>query len=202
MRLGDADPGSNFKPDGTITIFIANNKVGNPAKGDLLGSVTGRTFAGNGNDTVRTTAAIDLTTTYSLLDFATYLLNGNTCVELVVSKTTSVGGAAVRVGQNLTYTVQVINRGRTTATGVVLTDDLPPSMTFVSATTTQGACSRAGTVVTCNLGNIAGNSLATVKILVRPTATGVYRNLARVRARESDRNPATDSDSVANRVIH
>ena len=38
---GDADPASNFKPDGTITLIIANNKVGNPAAGQSLVGVKG-----------------------------------------------------------------------------------------------------------------------------------------------------------------
>jgi uncharacterized repeat protein (TIGR01451 family) len=200
MRLGDADPGSNYKPDGTITIVIANNKVGNPVQGDLLGTVTGRTFAGNGNETVRTTAAIDLTTTYSLLDFATYILNGNTCVDLKLHKTSSIS-SAVRVGQNLTYEIKVRNLGRTQASSVVMTDDLPPSMTFVSATPSQGGCGRAGTLVTCNLGNIASDSQAIVNITVRPRTPGKYRNTATVTSKEDDRNPASNSEFADNLVI-
>ncbi|MGB7926242.1 MAG: hypothetical protein WCF57_23580, partial [Pyrinomonadaceae bacterium] len=200
MMLGAADAGSNFKPDGTITIVIANNKVGNPVKGDLLGTVTGRTFAGNGNDTVRTTAAIDLTSTFSLLNFSTYLLNGNTCVDLVLDKTSSIA-AAVRVGQNLTYTVRIKNRGRTTGTGIVMTDTLPASMTFVSATPSKGSCSRAGAVVTCNLGTMVGDSEATVNILVRPQTPGSFRNTATVTSKEGDNNPTSNSDFVITRVV-
>lgn len=42
--IGAADPGSNYNPDGTITIYIDKSKVGNPQPGDLLGAVNGRTF--------------------------------------------------------------------------------------------------------------------------------------------------------------
>jgi len=38
---GDADPASNFKTDGTITLIIGNNKVGNPAAGQSLVAIKG-----------------------------------------------------------------------------------------------------------------------------------------------------------------
>src|SRR5205814_4705474 len=40
-------PSSNFNVDGTITIVIAKASLGNPAPGDLLGAVNGRTFTGD-----------------------------------------------------------------------------------------------------------------------------------------------------------
>ena len=50
----------------------------------------------------------------------------------------------VQVGQPLTYTLAVQNLGMATATNVVATDTLPASVTFVSATSTQGTCTLAG----------------------------------------------------------
>jgi hypothetical protein len=38
---GTADPASNFKPDGTITLIIGKDKVGNPAAGQSLVAVKG-----------------------------------------------------------------------------------------------------------------------------------------------------------------
>jgi hypothetical protein len=38
---GNADPASNFKPDGTITVVIGNDKVGNPAAGQSLVGIKG-----------------------------------------------------------------------------------------------------------------------------------------------------------------
>jgi hypothetical protein len=77
-RLGSADAGSNFNPDGTITIVISNNKVGNPGAGDVIGSLLGRTFAGQGDVTVRSTAAAD-SSSVALAD--TYLLVGNAACQ-------------------------------------------------------------------------------------------------------------------------
>jgi uncharacterized repeat protein (TIGR01451 family) len=201
QMLGPAEAGSNYNPDGTITIVLSNDKIGNPGKGDLLGTVTGRTFAGNGNQTVRSTAAIDQTVPYSTPNFATYLLNGNTCVDLVLDKTQSTATGTVHVNQDLTYTVHIKNKGRTTATNVVMTDNLPASMTVVSVTTSQGTCTRAGTTLTCKLGTMAGNSLATVNVLVKPQTPGQFRNFATVTSKEGDNNPASNSDYVTTRVV-
>ena len=58
----------------------------------------------------------------------------------------------------LTYTVVVANLGPDDATGVTLTDTLPATAIFVSATPSQGSCGApSGGVVTCNLGSIAFN---------------------------------------------
>ena len=43
--------GSNFQPDGTITVFAPKSAFGNPQVGDLLGAVGGRTFTGDGPET-------------------------------------------------------------------------------------------------------------------------------------------------------
>ena len=39
--------GSNYQPDGTITIFVPKSAFGNPQPGALLGAVNGRTFTGD-----------------------------------------------------------------------------------------------------------------------------------------------------------
>jgi hypothetical protein len=77
-------PASNFKADGTITIVIPKASVGNPAPGDLLGGVNGRTFTGDTPQTVtleRSTALIDHTFVKAQTDNAyppaTYTVTNN-----------------------------------------------------------------------------------------------------------------------------
>lgn len=77
-------PASSFNVDGTITIVIAKSSVGNPAAGDLLGGVNGRTFTGDTPQTVtleRSTALIDHTFVKAQTDNAyppaTYMVSGN-----------------------------------------------------------------------------------------------------------------------------
>jgi hypothetical protein len=60
-RYGDADEGSVDALTGTITVVLSTDKVGGARAGDVVGAITGRTFAGNGNDTLLSTSAIDTT---------------------------------------------------------------------------------------------------------------------------------------------
>jgi hypothetical protein len=49
-KVAAALAGSNYKPDGTITIFVPKSAFGNPQPGDLLGAVGGRTITGDTSD--------------------------------------------------------------------------------------------------------------------------------------------------------
>ena len=49
-RVAAALAGSNYKPDGTITIFAPKSAFGNPQPSDLLGAVGGRTITGDTSD--------------------------------------------------------------------------------------------------------------------------------------------------------
>lgn len=84
--------------------------------------------------------------------------------DLVVTQTGSVD--PVIAGETLTYTIQVTNNGPSTATNVVLTDNLPAGVTFSSATPSQGTASEAGGVVTANLGSLAPSTSASITLVV------------------------------------
>ena len=71
----------------------------------------------------------------------------------------------VRTGNNLTYTLAITNHGPSLATGVVLTDNLPAEVSFISATSSQGTCIETQGIVTCNLGNLGNGNSATVVLL-------------------------------------
>jgi uncharacterized repeat protein (TIGR01451 family) len=82
----------------------------------------------------------------------------------------------VRVGNNLTYSISVTNRGPTTATNVIVTSVLPVAMDFVSCTPSVGTYSNDNGTLYCNLGNLANAATAGVRIVVSPAATGVMTN--------------------------
>ena len=113
--------------------------------------------------------------------------------DIAVTKTDNPDPVAV--GQNLTYTVTVTNNGPDKATGVTVTDTLPASVTFISATPSQGVCSEYCGVVTCNLGELAATSLATVTIVVIPVSPGVIYNTAQASANENDANPSNNTSN-------
>jgi uncharacterized repeat protein (TIGR01451 family) len=102
----------------------------------------------------------------------------------------------------VTFTVTVKNINTPiSATGVALTDALPASMTFVSATTSQGSLvtppvGSTGTV-TANLGTIAAGATATVTITAKTTAVGSVTNSATASSTESEFNAADNTGSAS-----
>lgn len=111
----------------------------------------------------------------------------------------------VFVGDQMTYTMLVNNFGPVNgATSVVLTDTLPASMTFVSATTTQGSLvtpSIGSTgVVTANLGSLAVNAQATVTVTVKATQAGTVTSTASVSADETDPSTANNTSTQSTLV--
>ena len=107
---------------------------------------------------------------------------------------------SVTLGNNLTYTITVTNNGPDAATGVTMTDPLPGTVTFVSATPSQGTCKGMSTV-SCGLGTLTHGSTATVDIVVTPTQVGPLTNTASVQANESDPNTPNNSDPLTTTVL-
>jgi len=103
----------------------------------------------------------------------------------------------VTVGDNLTYTITVTNRGPDPATNVVVTDTLPSGVTFVSA---SPGCVHSAGVVTCNLGTIPAGDSVTITIVVTPTAPGTISNTATVTSDTLDPNTANNSDTEPTEV--
>lgn len=106
----------------------------------------------------------------------------------------------VLTGQELMYTLVISNIGPMTATNVMVTDTLPMSVTFVSATPSQGSCGEAGGNVTCALGQLGKGSQATVEIIVEADAAGTITNSAVVTANELDYIPNNNEASVVSTV--
>lgn len=127
-------------------------------------------------------------------DSGTETWTATTPVPIDLAVTVSHSPDPVRVGSNLTYTINVTNNGPGSATGVTVTDSLPTEITFVSATASQGACSGSGTI-SCTLGNLPNGTSATVTIVVNPTVEGALSNTASVRGNEPDPDAGNDSDT-------
>ncbi len=99
---------------------------------------------------------------------ATLVGNTPNRAGLVVAK--SDGGAAVRDGETLTYTLTVTNDADDPATGVVLTDEVPARTVYVAGSASDGG-SVAGGTVTWSLGDLAPDASATRSFQVT-VATG------------------------------
>jgi len=115
------------------------------------------------------------------------------CSDLRVTKSDSPD--PVRVGDDLTYTITVTNNGPSDATGVIVTDTLPASVVFVSATPSAGSCVGTTTVV-CDLGGLINGASATVTIVTTTTAKGTLTNRASVAADQADPDITDNTDTA------
>ena len=105
------------------------------------------------------------------------ILNNDPLADLSITKTL-VPGPLVR-GDRANFTITVTNNGPDVATNVVVTDVLPSSLSFISATPSQGTCSGT-TTITCSLGSIANGGTATIALAVQMNSDGNVTNTASV----------------------
>jgi uncharacterized repeat protein (TIGR01451 family) len=95
----------------------------------------------------------------------------------------------VVIGENYTYILTVKNSDASDATGVILTENLPSEVNFVSATASQGnAFLTFDGKVTANLGEIEKGNEATVSVTVTPFAAGNLVSTTEVTGNEVDSN--------------
>jgi uncharacterized repeat protein (TIGR01451 family) len=109
--------------------------------------------------------------------------------DLSLTKTAST--TTPTVGANVTFTVTLTNAGPTAATGVMVRDQLPAGLTFVSATPSQGSYNSASGVWT--VGTVAAAASPTLQITATVATVGDKTNTAQVSAADQ-----TDPDSTPN----
>ena len=95
-------------------------------------------------------------------------VNASAAADLRVTK--AVSDAAPAVGGLMTYTIAVTNLGPSAATSVTISDVLPASVAFVSATASQGTYDSASGLWT--VGDMPATATQTLSITVRVTALG------------------------------
>jgi uncharacterized repeat protein (TIGR01451 family) len=99
------------------------------------------------------------------------------------------------VGSSLVYTFTVSNLGPATAIAVRLTNTLPASVNFVSASP-SGYILNGNTLVFTNLGNIGSGGGAGASITVHPTVAGDLTNTATVSSITTDSLKANNTVSI------
>jgi uncharacterized repeat protein (TIGR01451 family) len=82
-------------------------------------------------------------------------------------------------GQNLTYTLDVTNRGVLPALNVRVTDTANRPLKLISAHPSQGTCTL-GRPLRCTLGAMKAGAHATITIVAKPTTTGTVNNTSTV----------------------
>jgi uncharacterized repeat protein (TIGR01451 family) len=105
----------------------------------------------------------------------------------------------VDVGAHLVYSAKVSNAGPDGATGVLLTDHLPASVSFLSAS--AGCVFDDGSdTVTCDMGSIGSGANASVSITVQAGTAGTTNNTVAISSNATDGNPANDHATVSTDV--
>ena len=125
--------------------------------------------------------------------------------ELSIAKTASPN--PVVAGEQLDYTISVTNNGPGSATDVVVTDVLPAGVTYLA---NSDSCVNNSGTLTCSLGTLMPNVVATFTIQVRvnanllssiPGSTTNISNTASVAATEPDGNLSNNSVTITTNVI-
>ena len=142
----------------TATIKVRPQAEGSVTNSASVTSDAGDLSSGNNSDSESTTV--------------------DPAADLELSQTDSPDPALV--GQQVTYSLTVLNAGPSATSGVALSDTLPSGVTYDSATSSQGSCFRSGNNVLCSLGTLASGANATVQVKVTPTAPGTITNNANV----------------------
>ena len=102
----------------------------------------------------------------------------------------------VMVGEQLVYTLGVLNASRSTATAAMLSHTVSGGTVSLSkdtAETTQVTCSRMGDSTTCDLGDMGPGQQVTLALVVVPESTGMLTSTAIVTANEFDPDMANNT---------
>ncbi len=112
--------------------------------------------------------------------------------DVAIAKTAETTSLAV--GDTATYTIGVTNDGEAPAADVVVSEDLPAGLTFVSAVPSTGTCTTAIPIV-CSLGTLAAGASASIQLQARVVSAGTIVNTATV-------STTTTESNIANNTAH
>ena len=117
----------------------------------------------------------------------TIMDNDEALADLSITKSGSPD--PVIVGHILTYTLTIVNNGPQPAVAVVVTDNLPAEVTFLSATGVDWICNEESGIVTCNTDSMANSYSSLIEIQVlAPMVSGEINNSAAVTSTTADDN--------------
>jgi uncharacterized repeat protein (TIGR01451 family) len=117
--------------------------------------------------------------------------------NLSITKTAST--SSVQTGGGFFYTIQVNNAGPSAATAVSVSDTLPATVNFVSASGTGWTCGQAAGTVTCTIPTLAVGAAnpITINVTASTTTTGNTGNTATVTSTTPDPTPGNNTSAAA-----
>ena len=214
-----ATTGAQFScPDGLALsngdIYVSDYSNAVIRKIDLSGAVTtvagtgGCCSGGNGGPATQATFCrpsqifIDSSANFFMTDFCGRYVQEVSAMAQDLLNVTGSAPLFVGSGKQFTYNFHVTNPGTLgPSTGVTFTDPLPSGVTFVSATTTQGACTPSGGTVTCAIGQLPVGAWDAITITVNAASIAAdVTNTATVSANETDPALGDNTASVLSHV--
>jgi uncharacterized repeat protein (TIGR01451 family) len=109
--------------------------------------------------------------------------------------------ASIVLGNNLTYTINATNLGPNTATGVTISQTLPPGATVVSSNSTPGTTlSQSGNTINCTVGTLPSGGIVTMTVVVSISSTGTVSSTATITGALIDPNGGNNS-ATANTLV-
>jgi len=185
-----ATPAPTGMSAGVLTWALGNQDVG--AAGTI--TVVGQLVTSQASESKVNTATVASTTDDPAPSNNTD--DSTTTVQTVDLSVVKTGNPAIaRAGAPYTYTLTIRNAGPASATSVVVSDTLPPSLTFLDATPLP--TTRSGQTLTWNLGPLASGAARTVTLAVHisTAARGRLVNTATVGSPEPDRDPNNNTST-------
>lgn len=174
---------------GGVVTFDLDGKIDAGAGGSV--QVTVKTNPSWVADTIKNDVTVDyqddLANRYSAAASDTDAL----IVRADLRLTKGVDKVAPQIGDELTYTVKVINDGPDDASGVAVSDALPPEVTFRSALASHGSYNQASGSWT--IGELSSGAMAILRITVIANVDTTITNTAQVSASDQP-----DPDSTPN----
>jgi uncharacterized repeat protein (TIGR01451 family) len=107
----------------------------------------------------------------------------------------------VLAGTQFTYFITAINNGPSPVTSALVTDTLPPGISYVSASSSQGSCTYDSGTVTCDTGPIAANKKVEIAITVSAEDTGTFYNTAHITTLDILGDPISGNNSDTTSTI-
>lgn len=170
---------------GPQTIFVGTNQ-----------SVAYPLLAGTMDiDALQSTVVTNLVTTTitsNYLNSAVYAMTG-VVAQVDVALSLTAAPNPVAVGAPLTYSLTVTNNSSTTATGVIVSNTLPPNVTLFSLLPSQGSATNQADLVTYFVGSLPNGSAATLAIVVLPNTAGLLTNTASAFSLQTDSQPTNNN---------
>jgi uncharacterized repeat protein (TIGR01451 family) len=106
--------------------------------------------------------------------------------------------SSLPIGQEVTFTIDLVNNGPSTATTATIDDNLPAGLTFVSGTAPEGGVALNAGVISADIENLLSGQSTSITITAKATGVGELTDLVTVSSPVAD--PTTINNTGASTV--